>query len=43
MDLPKELQFLVEQTLIFFGESCQYQAKEKFACQQFIDHSFDSC
>ena len=31
MDIPKQLQFLVEQTL-----SGQYQPGEKFACQQFI-------
>ena len=45
MDLLKQLQDLVDQTLRLFGEHIlpgYYQPGEKFACQQFIVHSFDS-
>ena len=44
MDLPKQLQYLVEQTLRFFGEHIlpgSYQPEEEFTCQQFIAYSFN--
>ena len=43
MDLPKQLQCLVEQTSRFFGEYIlpgKYKPGEEFTCQWFIAHLF---
>ena len=44
MDLPKQLQCLVERRSRFVGQYVlpgKYQPEEEFTCQWFIAHSFD--